>query len=554
MTTPAFVQSNSSFQTTGTNPSVTIPTTPTAGNLLLAYFLSSGTIAAAPAGWAQLDTYYYGFRYGYIFSKTSNGTETSVSATISASGYASAIVEEWVGQAGTITHGGQSVVGAQTTNFGPTDAPIGATSIPNMFLGSNYAMGVLTPTAPWTGRQSTTATSGSNLAAAYYESAPNAAATLQVANSGTSTYSVQRVSIWINPTAGGGGTPLGTAASTGVGTALATLAMGVALAGSSLGIGTGNSSLAQSQALGGSAQGAGTASASITQLQALAGATNGAGISAGTLTIPSASGLALQGHSYGSGYATATIAQYAPISGTAFGARFGSAQIAQSASLSGSATGARVALASVAHSLSLTGYAIGSATASAPLGFGVSLSGSATGSGTGAGTLQTFIPTGYLPGEGFNLAITARSFYATLAPRKFYITLPARSFYRDNASMIIPFPSQIDPAETKVLTIDATADLAAGVTLTGIIGSPIITVISGTDTLASSRFSGSIINAAPIAALPPGIPITIAAGKAVQIIATTPIDGASYEVRIPCTTSDGTNTVTLKGVLSCSSK
>ena len=153
----------------------------------------------------------------------------------------------------------------------------------------------------------------------------------------------------------------------------------------------------------------------------------------------------------------------------------------------------------------------------------------------------------------FYAALSARAFYAALISRSFYAASFSRSFYRMNNTMIPAFPNAIDPAETKVLTIDATADLATGVTLTGIIGSPIITLLSGNDPLASTRFSGAIINSASIPALPPGIPVSIVANMAVQIIATTPMDGATYEIRVPCTTSQANNTITLKGVLNCTS-
>ena len=404
---------------------------------------------------------------------------------------------------------------------------------------------------------------------------------------------------------------LGAVSASGISTALATLAFGVVIAGAALGIGIGSASLAQSQAFTGSARGSslavasasqsfgftgsaqgsgssqgalpqslrlvgssagtGTASASVAQLQALAGVTDGAGIGTGQLTIPSASGLALSGQSYGSGSAIAAVAQYAPLAGSAFGTSFGSAQIAQPASLTGSANGARSSLASIAQSASFAGSAFGSANSSAPLAFGVSLSGTAIGAGSVAAILQSIIPSGYpaelgyflsMPPSSFYVALAARSFSITASPRSFYTGLVARSFYaaiaprsfyRMNNAMTPTFPNAIDPAETKVLTIDATADLASGVTLTSVIGSPIITVIRGYDTAAASRFTGAAVNTASIAASPPGIPVTIAAGKAVQIIATGLTDGATYDVRIVCNTTDTNNIMTLKGVLACTS-
>ena len=142
-----------------------------------------------------------------------------------------------------------------------------------------------------------------------------------------------------------------------------------------------------------------------------------------------------------------------------------------------------------------------------------------------------------------------------MVSRSFYTALPSRTFYvLDQPTMPAQtFPGVMDPAETKVLTIDGTASVPSGVTLVSIVGSPIIDVIRGNDPNAANVFSGAAINTQPIAAQPPDIPNAIGANLGVQIIATNPANGASYEIRIPCQTSESNNIVTLKAILTSSS-
>lgn len=146
--------------------------------------------------------------------------------------------------------------------------------------------------------------------------------------------------------------------------------------------------------------------------------------------------------------------------------------------------------------------------------------------------------------RGFEVAMQSRIFEVALPPRSFYVldqpTMPAQIFL-----------GVLDPAETKVLTIDGTASVPSGVTYTAIVGSPIITVVGGSDPNVANVFTGAAINTAPIAASPPDIQVAIGANLGVQIIATKPADGASYEIRIPCQTSQSNNVVTLKAIVRC---
>ena len=145
----------------------------------------------------------------------------------------------------------------------------------------------------------------------------------------------------------------------------------------------------------------------------------------------------------------------------------------------------------------------------------------------------------------------ARFFYAAAPFRAFYAKAPFRSFYAlCQSDMAVPIPYAIDPSETKVITLDATADLS-GVTLTG---TPTIAVAvtKGSDPNASAHFTSPTINTTPInVTTPSGASVTIATGLAVQFIASGCVDGCSYEIRITCQTSQANNVEVLKASLTC---
>lgn len=161
---------------------------------------------------------------------------------------------------------------------------------------------------------------------------------------------------------------------------------------------------------------------------------------------------------------------------------------------------------------------------------------------------------GYPADPNFYILQAPRVFYVATHSRMFEVAMPSRSFYvLDDPTMPAQtYPGILDPAETKVLTIDGTASVPSGVTLVSIVGAPIITVLQGSDPNVASVFSGAAINTQPIAAQPPDIPTAIGANLGVQIIATNPADGCRYEIRIPCQTSEANNVVTLKAIVNCS--
>lgn len=150
----------------------------------------------------------------------------------------------------------------------------------------------------------------------------------------------------------------------------------------------------------------------------------------------------------------------------------------------------------------------------------------------------------------FFLSMPARAFYLGMSARSFLLSMPGRCFFiQDEETMAVQtFPAAMDPAETQTLTIDKTADLGANETLAQIVGSPLVTMVRGSDSTPAARFGTPAINLAQITADPPGIPTAIAPGKGIQVKCTQPPDTCWYLFRQPCLTSTG-RVVTLKGIL-----
>ncbi len=131
----------------------------------------------------------------------------------------------------------------------------------------------------------------------------------------------------------------------------------------------------------------------------------------------------------------------------------------------------------------------------------------------------------------------------------YYAEQPSRSFIafaRENMS--VQFTSAIDPLEVQPLTIGGQFILPSGITLSAV-GTPTITVTRGSDAAAASRFGVPTINSGSITAGS----VTIPARTAIQLWCMTPIDAAWYEIRVPCTGSDGA-TYVLKATLMASSQ
>jgi hypothetical protein len=156
-------------------------------------------------------------------------------------------------------------------------------------------------------------------------------------------------------------------------------------------------------------------------------------------------------------------------------------------------------------------------------------------------------PLGYAPDGHYYVALAARPFYATLIARPFYAAAQARPFYILSDPDMTPNFDTLDPRETLVLTLDASAELASGETLTAI-ETMTATQQSG-PTGTAPTLSGQLINTQPIALTVNGVPITIAVGAAVQVVASGGTSGCRYLIAATCTTSNPDKILTLKGIL-----
>jgi hypothetical protein len=213
-TGPAFVKGNTHYE-----GSAVLSTTvwfndadhtahATAGNRLFAQFITinSRYASATPAGWTLLASQKgTGAVALQLFTKISDGTETSVTFTTSATYNKAAMITEWTpSKVGTITSNAFAIASGLTWTAGPTDAPVSPLAIP--LFGYNYQNNRSgdTPTAPWVG-QSTNKTSNVAGGGAYinggfgYQPAPNAAATFAATSGTGTTTDAAWINVWIEP-------------------------------------------------------------------------------------------------------------------------------------------------------------------------------------------------------------------------------------------------------------------------------------------------------------------------------------------------------------------
>lgn len=156
-------------------------------------------------------------------------------------------------------------------------------------------------------------------------------------------------------------------------------------------------------------------------------------------------------------------------------------------------------------------------------------------------------PAGYAADGGYYVAIAARPFYATLTARPFYGAMWPRSFYILTHPDMTPTFDILDPRETMVLTLDASADLASGESLTAITEITALQQFGTTGAL--PKLTGEVINAQPVTLTVAGKPVTIAAGCGVQVIVTGGMTGGRYLIAATCATTNPEKVLTLKGVL-----
>jgi hypothetical protein len=154
---------------------------------------------------------------------------------------------------------------------------------------------------------------------------------------------------------------------------------------------------------------------------------------------------------------------------------------------------------------------------------------------------------GYAADGHYFVVLPSRPFYAPVNARPFYAPAPARPFYILSDPDMTPNFDTLDPRETLVLTLDASAELASGETLTAI-ETMTATQQSG-PTGTAPTLAGQLINTQPIALTFNGAPITIAVGAAVQVVASGGTSGCRYLIAATCTTSNADKILTLKGIL-----
>jgi hypothetical protein len=154
---------------------------------------------------------------------------------------------------------------------------------------------------------------------------------------------------------------------------------------------------------------------------------------------------------------------------------------------------------------------------------------------------------GYAADGHYFVVIPSRPFYAPVNARPFYAPTPARPFYILSDPDMTPNFDTLDPRETLVLTLDASAELASGETLTAI-ETMTATQQSG-PTGTAPTLAGQLINTQPITLTFNGAPITIAVGAAVQVVASGGTAGCRYLIAATCTTSNPDKILTLKGIL-----
>ena len=108
------------------------------------------------------------------------------------------------------------------------------------------------------------------------------------------------------------------------------------------------------------------------------------------------------------------------------------------------------------------------------------------------------------------------------------------------------------PQESRILTLNGTADLAAGESLVQILSST-VSVMRGNDQPVSLLITQQSINAAQLSVNVGGASIVMATGTAVQAVVTGGIDGAWYLVEFLCQTSTPGKSIVLAGILPVSS-
>ncbi len=105
------------------------------------------------------------------------------------------------------------------------------------------------------------------------------------------------------------------------------------------------------------------------------------------------------------------------------------------------------------------------------------------------------------------------------------------------------------PTETRVITLNAAADLATGETLTAI-ATTTITAVRGSDPSMTLTATQASINASQFTiATSQGQSVTVPAESAVQAVVSGGLDGVWYQVEFLCATTNPNKTVSLSGIV-----
>lgn len=195
---PAFVQGNINAPSGAlTSIGVTLPATATAGNLLVASVMRAASTTppnSVPAGWTLADSNVSRSPMLWVYTKTSDGTETGVTFGFAAGAASAASITEWSGKLGTTANGTQP--SANGTTFASPGAPASSTSIPLwLFTGGTTMTSFSISPGTWTTNRKNNGYP--NTIGYSYAPAPNAA--VSATASWTPSMQDSWVFLWIDP-------------------------------------------------------------------------------------------------------------------------------------------------------------------------------------------------------------------------------------------------------------------------------------------------------------------------------------------------------------------
>jgi hypothetical protein len=475
MGTPAFVQrAFTNMDPINPVPSggfvATLPVTATAGNLLIACYRGFNfTTVSVPAGFTEAPnsplsakTADIGIR---VFTKISVGTETSISFTPTANNFrgASMSIDEYSGaQVGSTTFSATNSNWTTTsTVLGPTDAPIGSTSIPLFIVQKVNPDSSIAISSPWTGTFA--GLSGSSVGACsgvFTQPAPNAAVSATLTRSGTTSETYPTwFNMWLDPSTSSGITVAltGQSATTGAGSGAPVQAS--SLSGQQASSGQGVAAAAVSAGLSGAPSTLAFGSTAPSSGVALGGLAATTAI--GTLTAVSAGvNIALTGNALAASAGAMHPAGAVTVAGQALVSSTG-VMVAQSAGitlpLAGEAFSASAGTLAPQQSLALTGLASGvtAGTMTAFAGQNVTVAIAGIGLAAAAGTVAAG-NTVALTGQRVQAAVGSLATFADLALASHPIVfLPGSLNPRAGILVTEPGRTALFPAELRIATFPA---------------------------------------------------------------------------------------------------